>query len=76
MNEMPGADRPLPAERAFVVQMHVEADVARGQVMGRAVHVVSGQATHFDSLEGLLAFIDRVLKTRHTAPSDEALEES
>jgi hypothetical protein len=63
--------RPLPAERAFVVQLHVEADVGRGRVIGRAVHVVSGRATHFDSLEDLLAFIDRVLMGLHAAPPDE-----
>jgi hypothetical protein len=28
---------------------------------GRVEHVVSGQATHFDSLEELLAFMRRVL---------------
>jgi hypothetical protein len=63
--------RPLPAERAFVVQLHVEADVGRGRVIGRAVHVVSGRATHFDSLEDLLTFVDRVLMGLHAAPPDE-----
>ena len=71
MNEMPGTDQPLPAGRAFVVQMHAEADIARGHVVGRAVHVVSGQATRFGSLEDLLAFIDRVLKARQANPPDE-----
>jgi len=61
---MSGPDRPLPAERAFVVQLHVEADVARGRVVGRIVHVVSGQTVHFDTLEDLLTFIDRVLRSR------------
>ena len=73
---MPTADRPLPAERAFVIQMHAEADVAQGHVVGRAVHVVSGQTVHFNNLEGLLAFIDRVLKARHADTSDEVPEES
>ena len=63
--------QPLPAERAFVVQLHVEADVGRGRVIGRAVHVVSGRATHFDSLEALLAFIDRVLMGLHVEAPDE-----
>jgi hypothetical protein len=75
MNEMSGHDRPLPAERAFVVQLHVGADLARGRVVGRAVHVVSGQATHFDSLEDLLAFIDRVLTSLHVQPPAEPPEE-
>lgn len=71
MNEMSGHDRPLPAERAFVVQLHAEADLARGRMAGRAVHVVSGQATHFDSLEHLLTFIDRVLTSLHATPPAE-----
>jgi hypothetical protein len=68
MQEMSEHDRPLPAERAFVVQLHVEADVARGHVIGRAVHVVSGEARHFDSLETLLMFIDQVLMRLHAEP--------
>jgi hypothetical protein len=75
MQDMSGYDRPLPAERAFVVQLHVEADVARGRVIGRAVHVVSGQATHFDSLEALLMFIDQVLMRLRAEPTDEPLDE-
>jgi hypothetical protein len=75
MNEMSGHDRPLPAERAFVVQLHAEADMARGRVMGRAVHVVSGQATHFDSLADLLTFMDRVLTRLHDEPPDEIQDE-
>ena len=58
-----GQDRPLPAERAFVVQLHVEADVAQQHMVGRVVHVVSGQTVHFDTLDALLTFIDRVLKS-------------
>jgi hypothetical protein len=54
---------PLPAQRAFLVQMHAEAEVAQGHLMGRVEHVVSGQATHFTSLEALLAFMARVLTT-------------
>jgi hypothetical protein len=75
MTEMSGEDRPLPAERAFVVQLHVEANVARGRVAGRVVHVVSGQTTHFDTLDDLLTFIDRVLTSLHGKPSDKPLEE-
>jgi hypothetical protein len=71
MNAMSGHDRPLPAERAFVVQLHVEADMARGRVAGRAVHVVSGRAAHFDSLEELLTFIDRMLTSLHVTPPSE-----
>jgi hypothetical protein len=52
---------PLPAQRAFFVQVHAEADVAQGRLAGRVEHVVSGQATHFASPEELLAFMAQVL---------------
>ena len=55
------ADRPLPVQRAFVVQLHATAVVAEGQLTGRVEHVLSGQAAHFDTLDELLAFIARVL---------------
>lgn len=59
----PSADtvHPLPAQRAFLVQVHAEAEVAQGRLAGRVEHVVSGQATHFASPEELLAFMARVL---------------
>jgi hypothetical protein len=71
MQEISQHDRPLPADRAFVVQLHVEADVRRGRVIGRAVHVVSGQATHFDGVEALLNFIDQVLMRLPAEPPTE-----
>jgi len=59
----PPADtvHPLPAQRAFLVQVHAEAEVAQGRLAGRVEHVVSGQATHFASPEELLGFMARVL---------------
>ena len=51
----------LPAKRAFVVQLHADAQVERHHFKGRVEHVVSYQATHFDSLEELLTFIVRVV---------------
>ena len=44
-------DRPLPVQRAFVVQLHATADVAQARLIGRIEHVVSGQALHFHTLE-------------------------
>jgi hypothetical protein len=38
-----------------------------GRLEGRVEHVVSGQATHFASLEDLLAFMARVLHQRRPA---------
>jgi hypothetical protein len=75
VTQPPEGDRPLPAGRAFVVQFHVETDLAQGRIMGRAEHVVSGQAAHFDTLEDLLWFIERVLTTRRAEPADEVPEE-
>jgi len=53
---------PLPTKRAFVVQLHVDAQVEHGQWEGRVEHLNSGEAEHFASSEELLAFIARVLK--------------
>jgi hypothetical protein len=52
---------PLSVHRAFVVHFRTSSNVARGPIEGRVEHVVSGQSTHFDSLEELLAFMARVL---------------
>jgi hypothetical protein len=61
----PRADttHPLPARRAFLLQVHAEAEGVQGRLAGREEHVVSGQATHFTSLEALPAFMARVLTT-------------
>ena len=58
----------LSPHRAFVVQFRAETDVEHGRCTGRVEHVVSGQATHFDSLEGLLGFIAQVLATVRAPP--------
>ena len=52
-----------PTWRAFVVQIHAEADVAQNDVWGRVEHIVSGQATHFVIVEELVQFIVQVLTT-------------
>jgi hypothetical protein len=67
MTPDPAADQPLPVQRAFVVQLHATVDVAQARLVGRVEHVVSGQATHFHSLEDLLAFMARVLHQRGPA---------
>ena len=61
-------EAPLSPHRAFVVHFRVNSDVARGRLAGRVEHVVSGQATHFSSLEELLAFIARVLASLPNKP--------
>jgi len=52
---------PLPTQRAFVVQLHAESKIAKGQIKGRVEHIVSGQSTHFSSMKALKAFMQRVL---------------
>ena len=58
---MPQFPPPLPTNRAFVVQMRAQPPEAPFVWDGRVEHVVSGQMTHFHSLDELLAFIRRVL---------------
>lgn len=58
----------LPAERAFVIHLREDADLARGIVRGRVEHVLSGAAALFDSLEQLAELIrDVVAPTVSTA---------
>jgi hypothetical protein len=64
---MPQPQLPLPTNRAFVVQFRAQPGGAPAGWEGRVEHVVSGQVTHFDSLEELLAFMRRVL-TEVSAP--------
>ena len=58
---MPQLPPPLPTNRAFVVQLRAQPPWAPMGWDGRVEHVVSGQMTHFHSLEELLAFIRRIL---------------
>ena len=59
---------PLSVYWAFVVHFRANTDIARGRIAGRVEHVVSGQSTHFDSLEELLAFVARVLASVRAPP--------
>ena len=61
-------ESPLSPQRAFVVQFRTETKLAQGRCAGRVEHVVSRQATHFHSLEELLAFMARVLTTVRAPP--------
>jgi hypothetical protein len=61
-----GALRP---EQAFVVQFGPATQADAGRVEGRVEHMVSRQATRFQSLEALLAFIARVLREVRDAHS-------
>jgi hypothetical protein len=50
---------PLSAQRAFVVQFRSGSEP--GGFAGRVEHMPFAQATHFGSVEELLAFLTRVL---------------
>lgn len=45
---------PLSVHWAFVVHFRTDTDITQRQVAGRVEHMVSGQVTHFASLEELL----------------------
>jgi hypothetical protein len=61
---MPKNKPSLPSDRAFVVQLRWDAAVEQEDFRGRVEHLVSMQATHFESVEELLAFIVRVVAAR------------
>jgi hypothetical protein len=54
-------DAPLLPHWAFVVQLREGTALTPEALHGRVEHIVSGQATHFSSVEDLLTFIVRVL---------------
>jgi hypothetical protein len=53
---------PLSPHYAFVVQWATDTQIAEGRIHGRVEHVVSRHATHFASLDELLAFMARMLR--------------
>ena len=53
----------LSVRWAFVIQFQSDTVVEQRHLTGRVEHVVSGQATDFQSLETLLTFMARVLRT-------------
>jgi hypothetical protein len=59
----------LRPEHAFVVQFGPATQLDAGQVEGRVEHLVSRQATRFQSLEALLGFISRMLREVRDAHS-------
>ena len=63
----------LSPHYAFVVQFRTDVHLETGHMAGRVEHVVSGQATHFASLDTLLAFMVRVLEDiRDTSCEEDA----
>ena len=66
---------PLSVHWAFVVHLRTNSEVLHGPIAGRVEHVVSGQSTHFESLEELLAFMERVLATVRAPPSQRSRQQ-
>jgi len=62
------AEPTLPSNRAFVVQFRATAEQMYGDCAGRIEHVVSGQATRFESWEQLRRFIEEVLARGREKP--------
>jgi hypothetical protein len=65
MSREPGSgsvlDHQSGRQRIFMVHLRLDADPARGQMAGRIQHVHSGDASHFETVEELVAFMtDRV----------------
>ena len=58
----------LPANHAFVVQFRARAAREPQHWAGRVEHLVSGQATHFESWEGLQQFVTQVLQSLPEQP--------
>ena len=65
---MNNAEPTLPSNRAFVVQFRVATEQTPEDCAGRIEHVVSGQATRFDSWEQLQRFIEEMLARVHEKP--------
>jgi hypothetical protein len=52
---------PLSPQWAFVVQLREGTSLAADRMQGRVEHIMSGQASVFNSLEEVRAFMERVL---------------
>ena len=65
---MTQAEPTLPSNRAFVVQFRAEGPEMQPECKGRVEHVVSGQATRFESWEHLQRFLRQVLAEIEAEP--------
>ncbi|MDH3602897.1 MAG: hypothetical protein OEU26_25070, partial [Candidatus Tectomicrobia bacterium] len=53
----------FPIQHAFVVQLAEATVLDAEHLSGRVEHIVSGQASHFESPKELLRFLEQVLQT-------------
>lgn len=60
----------LSIHRAFVVHLYADPDLVERDdcVRGRIEHVVSGEGGEFESIDGLLGFVRRVLRAQQRQP--------
>ena len=58
---MPESTHPLPANRAFVIQLQPNAGAVECSHRGRIEHLASGRAMRFGCEEELWAFVDGIL---------------
>ena len=58
--------------RTFRVQFRAEADIRQGVCIGRVEHVRSGDATHFSTVQELMAFVEFWLMSDPTLPGRDA----
>ena len=63
---------PLSPYWAFVVQLREGTTLTPEGLHGRIEHIVSGQATTFDSLAAVLAFVQQVLTVPDALPPTDA----
>ena len=65
---MTQSESTLPSNRAFVVQFRVSQADTSIPSTGRVEHVVSGQATRFQSWEDLQRFVEKILAELQAEP--------
>ncbi len=61
---------PFPTQFAFVVQFGAETAVESEQFLGRIEHIVSGDMTHFHTLDELWAFMRWELAAQASSPEE------
>jgi hypothetical protein len=50
-------DHQSATRRVFIIHVRLDADPSRGRLWGRIQHTQSNDASHFDSVDELVAFI-------------------
>jgi len=59
------AELELPPDRAFVLNLDLRARLPR-EMVGRVEHVISGQVAHVTSVDQLITFMAKVLRSRRS----------